>query len=169
MFDKTATYHKSAKGSEAIATRSAALTPKMRSMLILVDGKRGFDELARLGQMLGDPAQLLAQLAEQGLIEPPAASPAQAGGAAEATTAPAPLAAAPAATVPLREAQRFAARRLTDLLGPAAEDLCIRIEGTRNAQEFNAAVHKAEAMLRQFGGEKMAAQFAADMATHRPG
>jgi hypothetical protein len=177
VFQKTMTYHKSALGAEAIATRSAAVTPKMRSMLILIDGKRGFDELAKLGAMLGDPEQLMTQLADQGLIEPvagSAAAPAAAPGAGR-SSAPAPLAggagaAPPAGAKPMTlvEAQRFAVRRLTDMLGPGAEELCMRIEATRTPQEFMAAIHKAESMLRQFGKTERAAQFAADMEAHRP-
>lgn len=162
MIDKTRTYHKSAKGAEAIASRSAALTPKLRSMLILVDGKRGFDELAKLGGMLGDPEQVMAQLLEQGFIEPVAV---------ESAKAPAPRASAPAplaGTLSLGDAQRYAVRRLTDLLGPNAEDLCMRIEATKNAHDFLVAVHKAEVALRDFSGSHVAAQFAAEMETHRP-
>ena len=58
--------------------------------------------------------------------------------------------------------------RLTDLLGPNAEELCIRIEGTKNAHDFQVAVHKAEIALREFSGSAVAAQFTADMEAHRP-
>ncbi|TWO72676.1 hypothetical protein FN976_03860 [Caenimonas sedimenti] len=168
MFDKTATYHKSASGSEAIATRSSALTPKLRSMLILIDGKRGFDELAKLGSIFGDPEQQMAQLAELGFIEPVGgtaspgkAHPPAAGGNAGASAA--------APQVTLLEAQRYAVRRLSDLLGPVADELCLRIERTRNPQEFQVALQRAEAMLRQIGGSAKAAQFAAEMESRRPG
>lgn len=41
-------YHKSAKGTEAIATRQHGLTPKLRTMLVLIDGKRSLEDLAKL-------------------------------------------------------------------------------------------------------------------------
>jgi hypothetical protein len=170
MFDKTATYRKSALGSEAITTRSSALLPKLRSTLILIDGKRGFAELAKLAAMFGDPEQNMTQLAELGFIEPVAgtagngAPPAAASATSGNATAP-----PPAATVTLQQAQRHAVRRLSDLLGPIADELCMRIEKTRDAQEFQVAMQRAEAMLRQIGGSAKAAQFAADMANHRPG
>jgi len=167
MFDKSQTYHKSAKGAEAMAARSATLTPKMRSMLILVDGKRSCAELAKLGQLLGDPDQLLAQLAELGFIEAQAGAAPRAAGAAAAPAAAAPSS-PPAATVPLAEAKRFAVRLLTDMLGPMADDMCMRIEGTRTAQDFMVAVQRAESMLRQAGGAQKAARFAAEMESHRP-
>ncbi len=167
MFDKTATYHKSPRGAEAIATRSAALGPKGRSMLILIDGKRSFADLVKLGQMLGDPERLMEELAEKGLIEPVAGAAPQAAAPSVSAAAAGPPSGYP--VVPLIQAQRFAVRRLTDLMGPAAEDVCLRIESTRNAQDFLAAVQKAENMLRQVRGAQAAAQFATDMQSHRPG
>lgn len=173
MISKSAVYHKSARGSEALAKRDPALTPKLRSTLILVDGKRRFDELAKMAQVLGDAEQLLGALADLGFIEPAA------DGAPEPVTMPTPIdvtgpASVPAPppsqfpSVPLAEAKRFAVRRLTDLLGPTGESLCLRLEAARNAQEFMSAVHRAEAVLRDFNGAKVAAQFAADIEAHRP-
>jgi hypothetical protein len=66
-------FQKSEKGSQAIAKRDHALAPKLRSMLILVDGKRSMEELAKLSVALGDTQQLLAQPLEQGYIEDAAA------------------------------------------------------------------------------------------------
>jgi hypothetical protein len=173
VISKTAVFHKSAKGSEALATRSPALTPKLRSTLILVDGKRRFDELAKLAQVLGDADQLLGTLADLGFIEPAA------GTAPEPSTLPPPIDVAgpvsvpapPAAsrpTMPLADAKRYAVRRLTDLLGPTAEDLCLRLESARNSQDFMAVIHRAEGVLRDYGGQRVAAQFAADIEAHRP-
>lgn len=170
MFDKSLTYHKSAKGTEAMATRSGALTPRLRSMLILVDGKRGYPELAKLGQMLGDADLALAQLAELGFIEPLAGTAASR--PASASPVPAPAEGTPSAppvqAVPLADAKRFAVRLLTDMLGPAADAICMRIEDTRNVPDFMAAIQKAENMLRQIGSAQKAARFASEMATRRP-
>jgi hypothetical protein len=175
MAQKGTVYQKSGKGSQALAARDAALTPKLRSMLILVDGKRTVEELAKLAAMLGDPEQLLAQLVQLEMVQPCSSSAASASAPAPlaASSAPAPLAAssAPAplaGAVTLPEAQRFAVRRLTDLLGPTAEDLCLRIEHTRNAVDFAAAIKKAEAVLRDFKGAEAAAAFAREMLAHRP-
>jgi len=158
---KDAIYRKSAKGTEAITNRQHGLTPKLRSTLILVDGKRRFEEIARLSAMLGDTEQLLDQLLADGFIEE----------AVAAAPAPAPAAAAAAAPQPalsLPEAQRFAVRRLTDILGPTAEELCLRIESARNAQEFVATLARAETFVREFRGQEVAAAFAAEMQSHRP-
>jgi hypothetical protein len=165
VIQKNVVYHKSAKGTEAIATRQHGLSPKLRSMLILIDGKRTFDDLAHLSQMLGDTDELLGQLLDQGLIEPGAVAP-PAHAHAATTSAPAPLAGAAALT--LAEAQRFASRRLTDLLGPNAEELCLRIEAARNVHDFHVAVARAEGMLRQFVSAHTAAEFSAEVHSHMP-
>jgi hypothetical protein len=166
VIQKNLVYHKSAKGTEAIATRQHGLTPKLRSMLIMVDGKHSIEELVHLSQMLGNTEELLGQLLDQGFIEP----------GTTVTTAPAPLVSAPAALGPasgghattLLEAQRFVSRRLTDLLGPNAEELCLRIEGAKNVHDFQAAVARAEGMLRQFKSAQTAAEFAAEVHSHMP-
>ena len=159
-------YQKSAKGAEAIATRQHGLGPRQRSLLILVDGKRGPDELAKLAGMLGDAEQQIERLAADGFIEPGAvAAPTQAAASAAARLQPAQ---SPGGGLTLVAAQRFAVRKLTDLLGPTAEEICLRIEGTRNVAEFNAAIARAEGMLRQFAGTGTAANFAAELSTFRP-
>ncbi len=168
--NKNAIYHKSAKGVEAIATRQHGLLPKQRSMLILIDGKKGFDDLAKLSAMLGDTAQLLDELEAGGFIEAAAgAMPATAGPvpAIQPVTAPSPLApAAPALSLP--DAKRLAVRKLTDAMGPMAEELCLRIEAARTAAEFQTAVARAEGMVRQARGPATAAAFAAEVAAHSP-
>jgi hypothetical protein len=166
VIQKSFIYHKSAKGLDAIATRQHGLAPKLRSTLIMVDGKRNFQDLVKVCQTLGDAEQILGQLLDEGFIEPcgRAAPPRPA-----ATSAPAPLAAATGRqTAGLVEAQRFVVRRLTDIMGPNAEQLCLRIEATRNVQDFEAAVSKAEGLLRQFVNSTIASEFMAQARARMP-
>ena len=165
VIQKNLIYHKSARGTEAIATRQHGLSPKLRSMLIMIDGKRSFEELVHVSQMLGNTEELLGQLLDQGFIEPGASAP----------TAPTHVASAPAALAPaagpaltLVEAQRYVSRRLTDLLGPNADELCLRIEGAKNLHDFQVAVARAEGMLRQFKSADVAAEFSAEIHSHMP-
>jgi hypothetical protein len=152
-------YHKSAKGTEAIATRQHGLTPKLRTLLILIDGKRNLEDLGKFSQQ-GDTEQLLGQLLDQGFIEPVAEPVA---------STPPQLAAAPARpALTLKEAQRFAVRRLTDIMGPNAEELCLRIEAARNVHDLQQAVARAEGTLRQFVNPHAAAEFMADIQAHMP-
>jgi hypothetical protein len=158
-------YRKSARANEALAARDRSLTPKLRSLLILVDGKRTHSELAQM-TMQADVTPLLDQLIEMGMLEEGTPAPMTPANGAPAAAAPGP---AQGATVPLVEAQRFAARRLTDLLGPSAEDMCMKIESTRNAQDFMAVIQRVETMLRNIRGDRMADDFVHDMESHRPG
>jgi len=176
MVPNNAVFRKSAAGQDALAHRDATLGLRLRSLLILVDGKRPVDELAKLSPGADVPA-LLSQLLQLGLVESaagPATSastapaPAPAASATEAAAVPQADAAAPAKPLTLQEAQRAAVRCLTDLLGPDAESLCMRIEAARSPQDFQAAAKRAETMLRSVGGPKMAATFLRSVEGYRP-
>ncbi|MBL8451520.1 MAG: hypothetical protein JNK97_02130 [Zoogloea sp.] len=60
---------KTAAGVEEIATRARRLPPRLRTLLILVDGRRGGRELAGLVEDIS-VGEALAELAGQGLITP---------------------------------------------------------------------------------------------------
>lgn len=153
--DMETIYRKTGTGVDAIATRHAALAPRQRSLLILVDGRRTAGELATLGAGCGDPEELLQALLAQGYIEP----------------VPRPMAATPAApeVLPLAQARTLAVRRLNELLGPGATDLCLRLEATHSAQEFRTAMRRAEAALREVLGPQRAAQFVQEVESLRAG
>lgn len=165
MVQKLAVYRKSAKGAEALARRDPALGMRLRSLLILVDGKRSAEELVRLSASPAELQQSFAQLLELGMIEPLPPPP----GPDAAPVATSPAAAVPTRIVTLAEAQRVAVRGLTNLLGPTADDLCLRIEGARTAQDLLAVIKRAEIAVRTARGAQAAAAFMADMEAHRPG
>ena len=60
-------YRKTAKGLTEIETRAHRLPPRLRSALIVVDGKRDVAELRPM--ILAQPEETLQALAEQGFIE----------------------------------------------------------------------------------------------------
>jgi hypothetical protein len=60
-------YRKAAKGQAEIDTRAHRLIPRLRTALILVDGKRTDDELRLM--IAQQPEETLAALLEQGFIE----------------------------------------------------------------------------------------------------
>ena len=118
MLDKQAIYHKTPKGAQAIANRQSGLSPKLRSLLIMVDGKRAYPELTALTTAAGDCEQMLSQLAQDGLIEPaggtlPVSAVPDAPLSERVATTPAPLAAAS-----LPEAKRFTSHLLVRHAGP---------------------------------------------------
>ena len=173
--DPRAIYRKSTKGLEEIAERKYKLLPRLRSVLILVDGKRTFEDLTKLSATMGDPFELLSQLQIDGFIEtdaPPESHLATLPGAlagVSAETASAPLAANPAeAPRSLQDARRYAVRHLTDLMGPNAEMLCIKIESAKGLTDFITAVVRAQDVLRNMRGAPAAEKFAQEMAARTP-
>ena len=64
----TALYDKTAKGKEEIATRSGRLAPRLRTLLVLVDGRRTVEELLHHVAGIGLHAEALAELLEHGYI-----------------------------------------------------------------------------------------------------
>lgn len=165
-------YRKSAKGQREIETREHRLPPRLRSALILVDGKRSD---AELNSMVMQPAETLAALLEQGFIEvagttavrepsrpaaPPAAAAAPGRPAAAAPAAPAAAAAA-ANGGEFESRRRAAVRELNDLLGPAAETLAIRIEKAKSADELRPLLVNGAQMIAGFRGRGAAEAFAA--------
>jgi hypothetical protein len=91
----TITYDKTDKGREEIATRKYQLAPRLRTLLVMIDGKQNADDLLKKVTALGLGEQQLSELLEQGFIQTTAQSvtpsPAR-------TPLPAAHAAAPAAS-----------------------------------------------------------------------
>lgn len=123
-------YTKTAKGRAEIETRAHRLVPRLRSLLILVDGRRSDAELA--GLIMHEPMQAIEQLLAQGFIEAVAAA-----APPPAPPAPTPAAApAPPATIPFDQRRRLAVRALNDLLGPMGEGLALRMERAKTAEDL---------------------------------
>ena len=106
---KTSIYDKTAKGREEIATRRYQLAPRLRTLLVLVDGRRPEDELLRNVAGLGLTADAMQELLREqfivlstsyNTIEAPLVD------AAEITAVPAPAIAAPMPAMP-QAAQPF--------------------------------------------------------------
>ncbi|MDI1237791.1 MAG: hypothetical protein PSV26_09945 [Polaromonas sp.] len=169
MPDKQVIYHKTQKGTEAIANRQSGLPPRLRSLLIMVDGKRTHAELATMASALGDPGRL-SELEAEGLVAP---------AGIEEKTMPAALESAgvpqqPAATASaqraanLAQAQRFSSHLLEHLLGPLAEPLCIKIESARDLADFVALIKRAREVVREIKGSAEAERFVAQIEAQMP-
>lgn len=169
MFNKQAIYHKTPKGTEAIANRQSGLPPRLRSLLIMVDGKRSYPDLTAL---TGECEALLDQLAQDGMIAPT-------GGAAAVAAAPGPASSwpdsQPVSTTPsalsavsLPEAKRCATRLLVELLGPTSEVLCMKIESAGKLPDFVTAVKRARDIVRDVKGAAAAERFVAEIESHTP-
>ena len=164
-------FRKTAKGLAEIETRANRLLPRMRSSLIVVDGKRDVADLKLLLTPHTDAT--LQALAEQGFIEAvgetvgvaaPAASyevrPAPAPAPAPAPPAP-PAASRPA--IDLADLRRQVVRALHEQLGPSAASLATRIEKSRSAEDLKPLVSQAVHLVAAARGRTAADVFAMRM------
>ena len=165
-------FRKTAKGLAEVESRAHRLAPRLRGMLILVDGKRDSDDLDRL--VTQDAIQTLAALAEQGLIEAvgethAVAEPAASYGPVAVSTnasanalasAPEP---APGSAPDLAALRRQVARALKAELGASASPLVKRIEGVRSAEELKPLLSQAVKLVLAARGKTAADAFATRM------
>jgi hypothetical protein len=128
-------FRKTDKGQAEVETRAHRLSPRLRSALILVDGKRSSDELRKLIAQQADDT--LAALSDQGFIEVAAVS------AAPVAAAPAPAAASESrgagssASGGARDfdgVRRQLVREFTELTGPLGEAMAMRLEKAGDRQ-----------------------------------
>ena len=148
----TTIYRKTAKGLAEIETRAHRLPPRLRGALILVDGQRSVDDLAKL--VPGDADATLQQLLADGFIDvfailadrPPLPPPAP---------APAPA----VATIDLTK--RDAVRYINETLGPAGEGVAIKIERAKSMAELQPLLTQAAQVLHSFGGASTSETFIA--------
>lgn len=149
-------YRKTAKGVTEIETRALRLPPRLRSTLILVDGKRTDEELSAM--ILSEPAATLGSLLNDGFIEilntlaEPAQRPAK----------PEPPDATPTAATPrsFESLRREAGRELSRQLGPLADDVSIKIERAKSMPELQPLLVQGSQMLQRLKGAAAAEAFA---------
>jgi len=160
--DGSLVYSKTPKGVAEVAARSAQLSMTTRRVLIMIDGKRGVEELAVLLRP-GEIDAVIAQLEAAGLIQRSTGShsldvPTIAGVDAMPTTQ-GPATGEDANPMTLEEAKRRAVRELTDRLGPGAESVALRIESCRTIEDFRERVREAERFVTAALGPAAAAEY----------
>ena len=141
-------YRKTDKGIDEIQTRAHRLAPRARNALILVDGQRSDDDLARLVQT----EETLALLLSGGFIEPVS----QTAAATPMAGAPVP---APARQIDMVLLRRIAVRLLNDQVGPAAEELSMRIERAKDLETLRPLLIAARKMIVNVRGEQAGAEY----------
>jgi hypothetical protein len=171
--DKQTVFVKTDQGRDALTSRPAGLGPRLRSLLIMVDGKRSVGDLDKLLGSDGAAAPLLEQLAAEGWIEgsaAPVAPPAVAAVAPPAAVAEGPATLPPptADALPFPEARRLVVRFINDQLGPMGETLAIKVEGCKSATELLAMLPRIRDGLRNFKNAATVAQFDQDVAPRLP-
>lgn len=150
------TFRKTAKGVQEIGTRSHGLPPRLRQLLVMVDGRRSDADLAAL---LPDSQAMLSTLAQADFIELVPGAPAAGAGAPRATPVPAsaPLPARP--QLPFAQRRTQAVRALTDAAGPLAETVAMKMERCQNAEELAPWLERAAQLVAQVRGAAQAEAF----------
>lgn len=147
--DSTTVYAKTDLGHEEIDTRVRRIPARMRSMLIMVDGRRSVGELLLNHPTPDEARSYLESLVEGGFIA-----------AREAAVAAPKAAAAPAANAAnLAEAKQAITRMLIEFLGPEADYIAMRVEKISKRDELVAEVDKLSTMLVQSVGSAQASRF----------
>lgn len=162
-------FRKTSKGQTEIETRAHRLGPRLRGLLILVDGKRDEAALAALVPAPQGAASLLAELVSQGFVEAlPAAAATPALPLHQPPPHPQPLLRPAADVAPVvlggddfDAVRRSAVRALNDELGPAAETLAIRIERARSMAELRPLLVQAAHTVANMRGRAAAEAYAA--------
>ncbi len=152
---------KTDKGREALAARPPELGPRLRSALIMVDGKKNVAELVKFGGALAS----LEQLVEAGWVvevdasgQPVQRASSDAGVAVDAAAPaeePTAVAAAPTPapapqTLPYSEARRMVVRYINDQLGPMGELTAIRVEGCKSPADLQALLPRIRDALSNY-------------------
>jgi hypothetical protein len=158
--DSTDVYIKTTDGQDEIATRARQLPARLRSLLIMVDGKRSVGEVLAHNPAPAEAQANLAALLDAGLIglvskPKPAGPPATA--APHAAVAPAPRSLAPNATLP--GVKKFICTTLQETLGPDADLFTRRVEEAPSLTALLVEAEKIREILRGMGSGKKADLF----------
>jgi len=150
-------YRKTAKGAAEVETRANRLPPRLRSALIIVDGKRSDAELAKL--LLQDPEGTLQTLVEGGYIEAAPAPPPSARPPSAAARPAVPSGPSGPSGPSHEQTRREAVFALTELVGPRADEIAMKMERTRKADELRPLLIVARQLIGYTRGPKAAADY----------
>jgi hypothetical protein len=152
-------YRKTQSGTAEITNRKLKLTPRLRTMLILIEGTQPEFLMKEEGAKLGAPPDFIEQLLALGLIEKAgrATGPAPAD-APSATTADA-SGAAPDEYVRFRGAKDFMNATIVDALGLKSFFFTLKLERAGNRTDLHALVDDYRSALTKAYGEGQADVF----------
>jgi len=144
--EETAVYRKTEKGKKEVADHALGLDPRLRRLLIMIDGNRDATELS-VYVRAGEFESTLLRLVDEGLVE-----------MGEGDTEPGRVAQAPAANDPVVfagikiRAMTEIRARIRGRLGPMADLLVSEINNCSSALELRAKLRKLEGTLVQLMG-----------------
>jgi len=139
--DQNAVLSKTAKGKEEIETRKYKLDQRLRSVLITINGKLTAGDLARQFAQMSDIDAVLEKLVREDFAQPALDAGAR-----------------------LKQAQTELTALIAASLGPAGDDIAIKIEGTKTIEELRGYLESRRAVLDGALGKAKAAAFWAKVA-----
>jgi hypothetical protein len=157
---------KTVKGLQEVKSKGLGLPPRLRSLLIMADGRQTLSQLQSAASQIGAPADALQQLLQQGLVttrggaappRAPAAGPVAA--AASAQPLDLPLDVPVAGTDPgdrLRAAQKFMNNTAVDALGMRAVFFTLKIERCYNRDDLLALMPEYRRLMTKASGDDAA-------------
>lgn len=169
--DKNTLFAKTAQGREALTSRPPGLGPRLRSLLIMVDGKRPVSELDKLSGGEGSAAPLLEQLMAAGWVELVQSAAAAAVESSASAAAPAQAEADGAValpTLPFSEARRMMVRFINDQLGPMGEPLAMRVESCKTPVDLLTVLPRIRDGLSNLKGAAIVQRFDQELVARLP-
>lgn len=145
--DATIVYRRTPKGEDEIKTRAAKLAPKLRTMLIMIDGTKTAGQLQPVAERLGLGAEYASALEQDGFISLGAAKPG--GGAAPA---------APKDEVArFSAAQRFMNDTAVNALGMRSFFFTLKVERCASRAELSQLLEEYSKVITKGAGAEEAA------------
>ena len=129
-------YRKTALGLAEIKDRKLRLNPRLRTMLILVDGIQTEEMLQEEAAGVGAPPDFIAQLLAAGVIEPSSVTVAPATGAGSSAPRAADAGSRDAFTR-FREAKAFMNTTIVDAMGIKSFMFTMKLERANSLQELS--------------------------------
>ena len=163
-------YRKSAKGLDEIQNRTNRLAPRLRQVLIMVNGKKALGALAAEASALGDIAQYLTELEAQGFIEETSndsasrnnapVAPSMAGSDTGTHAETAPLGSDRADFDTLRS---YLAKSLLDNLGSFAAEKLDNLRRCKHMWQLQGQIEECAKAIESAAGKEKASQFVAGL------
>ena len=133
-----AVLQKTDKGIEEIKTRGQRLEPRLRTLLIVVNGKATGADLVKQFAQLGNVQPMLERLIAEGFVREMSV----------------------AANVDFKEVRLQLSHALTDAMGPAGDAIALQLEGCKSMDALRAFVEERRPALQGALGPRVAKFFA---------
>lgn len=133
-----AVLQKTEKGVEEIKTHAQGLEPRLRTLLIVVNGKTTGADLVKQFERVGDVRPMLERLIADGFVREVSA----------------------AANVDFKEVRLQLSHALTDAMGPAGDAIALQLEGCKSMDALRAFVEGKRSELEGALGPRIAKFFA---------